>query len=122
MGTPARTAISDWLRQRAEIADVEETALFVGARGKRISRSSIAARMQRWALTSGLDSRLHPHRLRHCFATHLLENSGDLRGVQELLEHAELSTTQIYTHVDFAHLNKVYQDAHPRARRAMQKQ
>lgn len=117
VGGKAREALREWHRRRAEIADANQPALFVGMRGARIARSTIAVRLHYWAQRAGLDTRLHPHRLRHSFATHLLEESGDLRAVQELLGHARLSTTQIYTHVDFKRLSQVYQNAHPRARR-----
>lgn len=117
VGRPARAALAAWLGVRADLAAVGERALFIGARGRRIGASSIALRLHHWAQVAGLDTRLHPHRFRHSFATHLLEESGDLRAVQELLGHANLATTQIYTHVDFQRLTRVYDDAHPRARR-----
>ena len=98
-------------------AAVGENALFTGRSGGRLSKAGIGLAVKRWAIRHGLNSHLHPHRLRHSFATHLLENSGDLRGVQELLGHANLSTTQIYTHLDWKHLARVYDQAHPRAKR-----
>jgi integrase/recombinase XerC len=116
VGGKAREALKRWLNQRLELAAADETALFVSVRGQRLSRASIATRLHHQARRVGLDSRLHPHRLRHSFATHLLEESGELRSVQELLGHANLSTTQIYTHVDFQRLARVYDDAHPRAK------
>lgn len=117
IGAKARAALTAWLRIRGDYARAEETALFVSTRGTRLARPTIALRLRIWAQRSGLQSKLHPHRLRHSFATHLLENSGDLRAVQELLGHANLATTQIYTHLDWKHLARVYDDAHPRARR-----
>ena len=117
VGKQARSAIDAWLGIRAQRAAVDEKALFIGRGGKRLSRGSIGPALKRWALKHGLAVNLHPHRLRHSFATHMLENSGDLRGVQELLGHANLSTTQIYTHLDWKHLAKVYDQAHPRAKK-----
>jgi len=117
VGGKAREALQAWLLARPEIADAGEQALFVSRRGVRLARSSIAQRLHHHAASAGLDARLHPHRLRHSFATHLLEESSDLRAVQELLGHANLSTTQIYTSVDFQRLAKVYDAAHPRARK-----
>ncbi len=117
VGKQAREAIDAWLEVRAKRAAAGEPALFVGRGGGRFARASIGVALKRWAFRRGLGVNLHPHRLRHSFATHLLENSGDLRGVQELLGHANLSTTQIYTHLDWKHLAKVYDQAHPRAKR-----
>ncbi len=117
IGGPARKAIAEWLRLRPEYAQAGETALFVSSRGTRLSRATIGVRVKAWARKAGLDMRVHPHRLRHSFATHLLESSGDLRAVQEMLGHAHLSTTQIYTHLDWKRLAVVYDDAHPRAKR-----
>lgn len=117
IGSRARAALDEWLRQRAERAASGESALFVSPAGRRLSRSAIAAALRRWALAAGLPGRIHPHRLRHSFATHLLENSGDLRAVQELLGHAHLTTTQVYTHLDWKRLAQIYDGAHPRARR-----
>lgn len=118
VGAPARTALAAWLEARpAFSADPAQQALFLSRRGRRISPSSVQQRLRRGALARGLEDHLHPHKLRHSFATHLLESSGDLRAVQELLGHANLSTTQIYTHLDFQHLARVYDGAHPRAQR-----
>ncbi|MBY6187491.1 tyrosine recombinase XerC [Marinobacter hydrocarbonoclasticus] len=95
----------------------ESDALFLSSRGSRLSPRSVQSRLAKWGQNQALDSKVHPHKLRHSFATHLLESSGDLRAVQELLGHANLSTTQIYTHLDFQHLANVYDSAHPRARK-----
>lgn len=117
VGRKARAAIDAWLKVRGGYAKSGEPALFVSNRGGRLSRRAIQQRLQRWGLRQGASQALHPHLLRHSFASHLLESSGDLRAVQELLGHADISTTQIYTHLDFQHLAKVYDAAHPRARR-----
>ncbi len=117
VGGKARAALRQWLVLRAEKLRGDETALFINRSGARLSRAGIAAGLRAWAGRSGLGVHVHPHKLRHSFATHLLEESGDLRAVQELLGHANLSTTQVYTHLDFAHLAKVYDSAHPRAKR-----
>lgn len=117
VGRLAREAIEAWLQQRESLARPGERALFLGPRGGRISPRMIQQRLARRALMQGLDRHVHPHMLRHSFASHLLESSGDLRAVQELLGHADIGTTQIYTHLDFQHLAKVYDAAHPRAKR-----
>lgn len=117
VGRKAIDALKAWARRRVELAAPGENALFVGVRGRRIGASSVQARIDYWARRSGLPGHVHPHMLRHSFATHVLESSGDLRAVQELLGHADISTTQVYTHLDFQHLAKVYDRAHPRARR-----
>ncbi len=117
VGAPARAAIRKWLTLRADIVAHGEQALFVNERGKRINGRKVEDLVKRWAQKRGLEVPVHPHMLRHSFASHVLESSGDLRAVQELLGHANLSTTQIYTHLDFQHLAKVYDQAHPRARR-----
>lgn len=118
VGSKARAALERWTLQRDAIAVPNENALFVGPRGRRLGRNAIGAALHAWAQRSGLPAHLHPHKLRHSFATHLLEGSGDLRAVQELLGHANLSTTQIYTQLDWKRLAQVYDQSHPRARRA----
>lgn len=118
VGSKARLAIDRWLTQRAAFAAADEPALFVSRNGRRLSHRAIQQRIDVWARRAGLPAHLYPHRLRHSFATHLLENSGELRSVQELLGHANLSTTQIYTQLDWKHLAKVYDAAHPRAHHA----
>jgi integrase/recombinase XerC len=117
VGAKARGALKQWLSVRSEIASPDEKALFVGARGKRISPSRVWLRLTAWAKRRGLAEHVHPHMLRHSFATHMLQSSQDLRAVQELLGHASISTTQVYTHLDFQALAKVYDAAHPRARK-----
>lgn len=117
VGRQARAAIAEWLTARQQVAASGEPALFVSRRGQRLSHRAIQQRLQALAAARGLGQNVHPHMLRHAFATHLLESSGDLRAVQELLGHADISTTQIYTHLDFQHLAEVYDRAHPRARR-----
>jgi integrase/recombinase XerC len=102
---------------RGQLAPLEEKALFVSRQGRRISPRNVQQRLGQWAQRQGLTVHLHPHMLRHSFASHILESSGDLRAVQELLGHADIATTQIYTHLDFQHLAKVYDQAHPRARK-----
>ena len=117
VGKYALAAVSAWLKVRPQLAALGETALFVSTRGNRLSTRSVQQRLRHWALKQGLDTHVHPHMLRHSFATHMLESSGDLRAVQELLGHADISTTQIYTNLDFQHLAGVYDQAHPRARK-----
>ena len=121
VGSYALTAVAEWQRQRANLANVEETALFVGPRGKRISPRTIQAMVRRRAIAAGLPKKVYPHLFRHSFATHMLESSSDLRSVQEMLGHADISTTQVYTHLDFQHLAQIYDKAHPRARRQQKK-
>ena len=116
VGRLAREALVHWYRERPALARNGETALFVSNRGTRLSPRSVQARVEHWARQQGLDSHVHPHLLRHSFATHLLESSHDLRGVQELLGHANIGTTQIYTHLDFQHLAQIYDETHPRAK------
>ncbi|WP_210398270.1 tyrosine recombinase XerC [Motiliproteus sediminis] len=117
VGRKATAALERWLDCRDQLADYGERALFVSQQGQRLSPRSVQARLARWGQQNGLQERLHPHRVRHSFASHLLESSGDLRAVQELLGHADISTTQIYTHLDFQHLADVYDNAHPRAKK-----
>ncbi len=117
IGRYAIDALTRWLQERAALTSLEESALFVGAHGRRLAARSVQVRVAQWARRQGLGVHVHPHMFRHSFATHLLESSQDLRGVQELLGHANLATTQVYTHLDFQHLAKIYDAAHPRARR-----
>ncbi|MGP4842898.1 tyrosine recombinase XerC [Marinobacter sp. 1Y8] len=117
VGRKAVEALETWLNVRSALARDGEEAVFLSRQGKRLSRRSVQARLNRWGNHKGADQRLHPHLLRHSFASHLLQSSGDLRAVQELLGHADISTTQIYTHLDFQHLAKVYDASHPRAHR-----
>lgn len=117
VGRKAIAAIQAWLPYRAALANDGEAALFVSQRGERLSHRSIQVRLSRWGISRGADQKLHPHLLRHSFASHMLESSGDLRAVQELLGHADIATTQVYTHLDFQHLARVYDQSHPRARR-----
>ena len=116
VGRFARESTSAWLTLRGESANAGETALFVSNRGTRISPRTVQNRVRYWAQRAGLSQRVYPHLFRHSFATHLLESSSDLRSVQEMLGHADISTTQIYTHLNFQHLAQVYDKAHPRAR------
>ncbi|MGL4446836.1 MAG: tyrosine-type recombinase/integrase, partial [Shewanella sp.] len=120
VGSYAIKALEAWLHCRQQI-HCEDNALFVTEKGRRLSHRSIQARMAKWGQTQALSARVHPHKLRHSFATHMLESSSDLRAVQELLGHANLATTQIYTSLDFEHLAKVYDSAHPRAKKTQDK-
>jgi integrase/recombinase XerC len=117
VGRKADEALRAWLKERVVLASPEETAVFVGRNGGRLKHRAIQLRIAYWARRKGLPAHVHPHLFRHSFATHLLESSKDLRGVQELLGHADISTTQIYTHLDFAHLARTYDASHPRAKR-----
>ena len=116
VGKSAVNWVEHWLDLR-ELFGPDDDALFLSKQGRRISTRNVQKRFSEWGIKQGLNSHVHPHKLRHSFATHMLESSGDLRGVQESLGHANLSTTQIYTHLDFQHLASVYDAAHPRAKR-----
>lgn len=117
VGTKAITALKNWLKYRPEFVKEENDAVFLNRNGKRISVRSIQQRFHYWGIKQDLKGSLHPHMLRHSFASHILESSGDLRAVQELLGHADISTTQVYTHLDFQRLAQVYDQTHPRARK-----
>ncbi len=117
VGSKAREAIAEWLKERTLIAQPGCTHVFVGQHGKPLTTRAVQARFKTWEARLGIAEPLHPHKLRHSCATHLLQNSGDLRAVQELLGHANLSTTQVYTHLDWKVLAKSYDAHHPRARR-----
>ena len=117
VGSKAIAALGAWLRARTEVAASGEMAVFIGRGGRRLGPRAVQARVAWWARRQGLPVHLHPHLFRHSFASHILESSQDLRGVQELLGHADIATTQVYTHLDFQHLARIYDQAHPRARR-----
>ncbi len=117
VGRFALDCMRQWLAVRAEVARQGETALFVNQRGRAIGPRTVQHRLSTWARKQGLTQHVHPHMLRHSFASHVLQSSGDLRAVQEMLGHASISTTQVYTHLDWQHLAKVYDAAHPRAKR-----
>ena len=117
IGRKAIKAINDWLNIRDGVAAATESAVFVSNRGTRLAARSVQARLQHWCKKLGIPQQVHPHMLRHSFASHLLESSHDLRSVQELLGHSQISTTQIYTHLDFQHLVETYDKSHPRARK-----
>lgn len=116
VGNKAVSAIQEWLAFRLD-ANPQDQALFVSQQGRRISRRSVQARLKKWIQYKGLEGKISPHTLRHSFASHMLEASQDLRAVQELLGHADISTTQVYTHLDFQHLAEVYDSTHPRAKK-----
>ena len=118
VGTHALAAIAAWLPVRAALARPGEKALFLARSGRRLATREVQRRIKRWAAAAGIEVDVHPHMLRHSFASHVLQSSGDLRAVQEMLGHASITSTQVYTHLDFQHLAKVYDAAHPRARRA----
>lgn len=117
VGRQACAALQAWAAVRDELAAADETALFVSRRGRRISPRMVQLRLAQRAVRLGLPGHVHPHMLRHSFASHVLQSSGDLRAVQEMLGHASIASTQVYTHLDFQHLAKVYDSAHPRAKR-----
>jgi integrase/recombinase XerC len=117
VGRHALKALRQWGITRPDMAAADEKALFVSNRGSRISSRSVQSRVKHWAKKQGIDTNVYPHLFRHSFATHMLESSHDLRGVQELLGHANISTTQVYTHLDFQHLAQIYDQTHPRARK-----
>ena len=117
VGRIAIAAVERWLGERGTRVREGEAAMFISQRGTRLTARTVQQRLRTWALAQGLDRHVHPHMLRHSFATHVLESSGDLRAVQELLGHSNITTTQVYTHLDFQHLAKVYDAAHPRAKR-----
>jgi integrase/recombinase XerC len=117
VGEAARNAMTAWLAVRANLPVIDAQALFLGARGRRIAPRQIQRRLAAWAIARGLHRHVHPHMLRHSFASHVLQSSGDLRAVQEMLGHASIASTQVYTHLDFQALAKVYDAAHPRAKR-----
>jgi len=121
VGTHALEALGRWIAVRAAIPNVDPHALFVNPSGKRLTPRQVQRRIKRWAALAGLDADVHPHMLRHSFASHVLQSSGDLRAVQEMLGHASIASTQVYTHLDFQHLAKVYDAAHPRAHRSKKK-
>lgn len=117
VGATALDRLRAWLRLRVQYAAEDCLAVFVSRRGRRLSHRAVQSRIAHWARRQGIDASVYPHLFRHSFATHLLESSGDLRGVQELLGHANIATTQVYTHLDFQHLAETYDKTHPRARR-----
>jgi integrase/recombinase XerC len=117
VGAPAIEAMQRWLVRRPVPKNPGEMALFLGAQGKRISAGVLQTRIKMWGVRQGIDVNVHPHMLRHSFASHVLQSSGNLRAVQEMMGHASIASTQVYTHLDFQHLAKVYDSAHPRAKK-----
>lgn len=119
MGSHAMSAIQTWVQSRARIsiADTNPNALFITQQGRRMTPRAVQYRVKEWSIKQGINTSMHPHLLRHSFATHVLQSSQDLRAVQEMLGHANISTTQVYTHLDFQHLAKIYDEAHPRAKK-----
>jgi integrase/recombinase XerC len=118
VGGKAHDALAAWLALRPQFAPPGQSALFTGQNGTRLSPRQVEKRLERWAQKQGLGMHVHPHMLRHSFASHVLQSSGDLRAVQDMLGHASIAATQIYTHLDFQHLAKIYDAAHPRAKKA----
>ncbi len=117
VGDLAQRALRAWLPVRAVLATPEQSALFVGGSGRPVSARTVQRRLETWALRQGLTQHVHPHMLRHSFASHVLQSSGDLRAVQEMLGHSSISTTQVYAHLDYQYLAKIYDAAHPRAKK-----
>ena len=117
VGAKALTALADWMQERQGLVRDDNPAVFVGSTGRRLGARAIQKRVEYWAVRQGLPMHVHPHLFRHSFASHLLESSGELRAVQELLGHADIATTQVYTHLDFQHLARIYDASHPRASR-----
>ncbi|MES2353400.1 MAG: tyrosine recombinase XerC [Pseudomonadota bacterium] len=117
VGKPALVAVEIWLKLRGTVAPSDEKAIFVNHTGSRLSPRSVQTKIKQWALKQSIDTSVNPHMLRHSFASHVLQSSGDLRAVQEMLGHASITSTQVYTHLDFQHLAKVYDSAHPRAKK-----
>lgn len=120
IGSKALKAIENWLPHRLSIVTATESALFISTRGTRLGQRSIELRLEQWCKKKGIIEHIHPHMLRHSFASHLLESSQDLRAIQELLGHSNISTTQIYTHLDFQHLAEIYDKTHPRAKKKLE--
>ncbi|MGR9051718.1 MAG: tyrosine recombinase XerC [Gammaproteobacteria bacterium] len=118
IGRKAVAALEQWLTHRCNLASEQEPAVFLSRQGRRLGQRSIQSRLDRWCKNKGVELHVHPHMLRHSFASHLLESSRDLRAVQELLGHSNIGTTQIYTHLDFRHLAEVYDQSHPRAKKS----
>lgn len=119
LGSHAANALKHWLEKRAEITinPKDHNAVFITQQGRRITPRAVQYRVKSWAVKQGINTDMHPHLLRHSFASHVLQSSQDLRAVQEMLGHANISTTQVYTHLDFQHLSKIYDNAHPRAKK-----
>src|SRR5262249_26239479 len=117
VGKAALAATQTWLKARGALAKPNENALFINRFGTRLSPRSVQTHIKRWAIKQSVNVPVHPHVLRHSFASHVLQSSGDLRAVQEMLGHASIASTQVYTHLDFQHLAKIYDSAHPRAKK-----